>query len=213
MPTICKTVFQDDFVKNITWTGKTNSKNVKKLSLKKYEKIVGFIADLAFAADKTCTQKKCEENIIYKVFKYAYRNKKTKSGDIFDNDSRSTSSPIVSLQESTPITNDNSCEPSTVQGAKVPSASNSLISELDGNMNQTVHTKVAHPPSYGPPPPSSNGATIMNIPTQQPYQNPYSQNMSYYQPQFNQNQFVNPRPDGQPLGPNWTTNSFGHKWF
>lgn len=74
-PAIIKCLFKDDLLKQITWTGKSNSKATKKISMKKHKSVIKLITDLCLAADRGYSEIKCEHDLIYKVCKYAYRKK------------------------------------------------------------------------------------------------------------------------------------------
>lgn len=66
------TIFEKEFMANITWTGK-GKKGVKKVALSKFPKCVELVVQLATAASKSYTKQLCEQCIKYKILKYAYR--------------------------------------------------------------------------------------------------------------------------------------------
>lgn len=72
-------IFSDEIQPKITWTGKTNKKNLKKIALKAFTKIMKLMTSLSRAADIKFTDKLCEETIVYKILKYAYRVKSAKA--------------------------------------------------------------------------------------------------------------------------------------
>lgn len=49
----------------------------KKVSLKKYVKTIKIITDLCLAADRKYSKSQCQKDLIYKVFKYAYKKNDT----------------------------------------------------------------------------------------------------------------------------------------
>lgn len=73
---IFNSIFEDSFLTNITWTGRSGTKNQKKIVLKSCTNIVQLLKDLCIASDEKYTAEKCEKAIVYKVLKYAYRKKK-----------------------------------------------------------------------------------------------------------------------------------------
>lgn len=69
------TVFDKKLLAEMTWTGKTAQKGVKKISLKKYSAILNLTSGLAMEGSKSYSKNECEKHITYNVLKYAYRSK------------------------------------------------------------------------------------------------------------------------------------------
>lgn len=118
LPILGKKNFSDDFVCEISWSGKSNVKFLKKIALKKYTEIRNLIFELCYIADKQCTELACETILKDKVVKYAYRNKKVANAqDItavmtaqddssnVDHDSASTSQSNSASTNQNPSTN------------------------------------------------------------------------------------------------------------
>lgn len=63
------------FLSDITWTGKAGKGKEKKIALEKYANIVRVIFSLCHNADRSYTLKNCQNGVIYKVLKHAYRTK------------------------------------------------------------------------------------------------------------------------------------------
>lgn len=95
---LAKCVIDKKFVSQITWTGKTNEANKRKVSFILFEKTVKLLRDLCSVADSKYTSQKFDFDIVYKVFKYAYRKNKTKT-NAENNDSTSNTEPVVYLRE------------------------------------------------------------------------------------------------------------------
>lgn len=81
VPILGKKIFSDDFLCEISWSGKSNVKSLKKIALKKYTGIRNLIFELCNIADKQCTELACENILKEKVIKYAYRNKKVANAE------------------------------------------------------------------------------------------------------------------------------------
>lgn len=89
----------------MTWTGKTNKKDTKKISLKSFTKITKLLISLSRAADIKYTDALFAKTIVYKILKYAYR---INSSNDDDSDARATiEEPIVIALPTNPITNSN----------------------------------------------------------------------------------------------------------
>lgn len=78
------------FLCTITWTGKSDSKAKKKIKFESYTEIIGLINEVCVAADRKYSNVQCRIDMVYKIFKYAYRNKS-------DNDSEGTKQKASSL--------------------------------------------------------------------------------------------------------------------
>lgn len=57
----------------MTWTGKTNKKDTKKIAFKSFTKITKLLITLSQAADVKYTDAIFAKTIVYKILKYAYR--------------------------------------------------------------------------------------------------------------------------------------------
>lgn len=66
-------VFNEEIQPKMTWTGKTNKKDMKKIALKSFTKITKLLTSLSQAADVKYTDALFAKTIIYKILKYAYR--------------------------------------------------------------------------------------------------------------------------------------------
>lgn len=74
---VCETIF-NSFINQITWTGRAN-KGMKKLALSKYANTVKLITELCLKADSRYSASECQNDIIYKVLKYAFKHKDSSS--------------------------------------------------------------------------------------------------------------------------------------
>lgn len=100
------------FISNITWSGKTNSKEKKKTRFDHRVDIVGLIYEICTTADSKYSNVRCKTDMVYKVFKYAYRNKvgensnctnqKASSSTIGNISTAPTNKLIQPLQTNTP---------------------------------------------------------------------------------------------------------------
>lgn len=66
-------MFDRTFLSDITWTGKTNQKGVKKIALKKYVRILDLASNLTKASCSSYSTEKCEQYIKYEILKYAHK--------------------------------------------------------------------------------------------------------------------------------------------
>lgn len=65
-------VIDKGLMKTMTWTGKTNVRDVRKLALNKYTLLLKLIHETVLKADSTYTYKQFQSDIVNKVVKYAY---------------------------------------------------------------------------------------------------------------------------------------------
>lgn len=202
---ICECLFESEFMNTITWTGKSSSKSNKKLPMKSYKGVVKLITDLCVAADHDYSEKKCENDLIYKVFKYAYR-KKTRNSDIHDNDSSSVDSGQSAnsdqniMQSVSPLVppSDENTAPEEIrnEGTQVipvvSSDCNTAQQQKLISHSTSPHMALPLPPHMFPPQPQV-GMGLVQQPYQPHYtpyyqQHPYSQYTPHYQPQYNKYQ-------------------------
>lgn len=62
-------------LKTISWTGKSDSKLKKKIRFESYTEMIMLINEVCITADKKYTDVQCKKDMVYKIFKYAYRIK------------------------------------------------------------------------------------------------------------------------------------------
>lgn len=72
VPHVTYAIISQDFLSQITWTGRAGKGMGKKVSLEKYQNIIRAIFTLCQKADQRYTLEKCRKSVIYKVIKYAY---------------------------------------------------------------------------------------------------------------------------------------------
>lgn len=195
MRSICGGLLTEQLLSKMTWTGKTNKKDVKKIAFKEQKKITELIFGLAAAADSTIDRTLGKRLIIYEVLKYAYR----KAGDVIvdasDNSSQSTNAAsttniIVSTSTANPI--QNSPAYSTANGSEIQQ------NPPDGS-NYYQHYRPEPLPMPYFDPAYQHYQTIPQLPQplqqQLPYQ-PYQ-----YQPYQNPVPVGPPHPNSMPAGP------------
>lgn len=86
-------LIEPQFLKTISWTGKSDSKSKKKIRFEKFAGLIGLINEVCIAADERYTDVQCKKDMVYKVFKYAYRIKSdSESNDTTQNKSNPTTS-------------------------------------------------------------------------------------------------------------------------
>lgn len=69
-------LMEREFLKKTTWTGKADPKTkVKKIKFELYTGVIALIYEVCTAADRRYTNVQCRSDMVYKVFKYAYRIK------------------------------------------------------------------------------------------------------------------------------------------
>lgn len=67
-------VIAEKFLKSITWTGKTNIRDVRKIELRKYSLLLKLIHETILAADSDYTYNKFHTNMVNNVVKYAHNS-------------------------------------------------------------------------------------------------------------------------------------------
>lgn len=67
-------VIATTLLKTMTWTGKTNVRDMRKLAFSKYTLLLKLIHETVLAADSSYTQKKFQSDMVNKVLKYAYNS-------------------------------------------------------------------------------------------------------------------------------------------
>lgn len=142
MRSICDSIFAEQLQTKMTWTGKTNTKSVKKIALQDCKKITELIYGLAAAADRTIDIKIAKNLIVYSVLKYAYRNAKTDVVDTSDSTSLSTTTASIndtSVKKSTVVTD-------PLQNSAVLSSAN----RIDPQPNPPNSMNLCHQNTSGP---------------------------------------------------------------
>lgn len=76
---ICKplfdTIIDSELKKKFTWTGRTSLGN-SKMAFSVYKEVVALLFSVIRLADSNYTTKKCQQNVTYKVLKFAGQEKK-----------------------------------------------------------------------------------------------------------------------------------------
>lgn len=68
-------LIEPQFLKTISWTGKSDSKLKKKVKFESFSEIIGLICEVCNTADENYSDVQCKKDMVYKIFKYAYRIK------------------------------------------------------------------------------------------------------------------------------------------
>lgn len=155
-------MFDGSLLAKTTWTGRSGVKNQKKITLKSYNKFLQLVKDLCYASDETYTEKKCESAIIYKIIKYAYRNKSNSesSSDSAGSSNNGKTEESNSVKPSTGtnaidngLPNQTDQQVSTVQHSIHPSNFQHLQAVQQASSSHSgVHATYPPPPTTYPPP-------------------------------------------------------------
>lgn len=177
---VCNYIFANDFMSKITWTGRSGSKEVKRVPLKKYGEIVKIITDLSLAADEKFSEKQCEHELVYSVFKYAYRRQPSIQDSVSDSSSNCSSAISVST-DSTDSTTGQPQRSKCID--KLQPVSQGTSNNVE--QHQTSHfAQVSQSNGYNPFQPPQNAMNGV-IPHQ--YYQPYPHHIPYYPAQFMHN--------------------------
>lgn len=87
-PIVCSLIDRG-FWSSISWSGRAGKGKEKKIALSKYMKVVRAVCILCQKADQQYKKEQCENDIKYKIIKYAYgKNTKNNSDSLQLTDSR-----------------------------------------------------------------------------------------------------------------------------
>lgn len=154
VPELYIQIIDAKFVQTISWTGKSNVKDVKKLRLKNYNNTVKVILDLGIAAS-SASRSKCQDCLIGKAIKYAYREQRKS----IESDSNSTTpAPPNVVCNDTDKTDSN--------GNNMASTSSNNVSDNHSSQNNVNATPMQSQP-WGP---SINAPILNNHQSYQQYQ-------------------------------------------
>lgn len=148
MRSVCDNIFAEQLQTKMTWTGKTNTKSVKKIALQNCKKVIELIYGLAAAADKTIDSKMGKNLIVYSVLKYAYRNAMVDVGDTSANTSHSTTA--ASTNDTSVKTCHNTTAADPIQNLPVIPSANNGISLQQNPPNPTNEYYHCPPGPTGP---------------------------------------------------------------
>lgn len=87
-------LIEPQFLATISWTGKSDSKQKKKIKFESFSEMIELISKVCVAADRKYSEVQCKKDMVYKVFKYAYRIKSDKESDGTPQN-KSNSTPII----------------------------------------------------------------------------------------------------------------------
>lgn len=188
---IVNRIISPEFMININWTGKpgkTSSGHGPKIKFQMYTNIVQLITKVVMAADKSVTEEKAIDLIIYKAIKYAYSRSKTPSSINISPSSTeilvevaSTCTPELSSRSPSP-----SMSPSRVATSVQFCNSTSNVVQMEQNHLQqnAFGNGIEQRPMFASQPPPIYPPQHMPLQQQPIYQQMHPHAHPYYQPSY-----------------------------
>lgn len=96
-------LFEKDFLKGITWTGRSAANAPRKIPLKEKIQTLSVVTRLCMVADRSYSTSQCEHDIKYAVLKYAYLGA---NGTTSSKSKRSKTTPVAPAENNANIVSD-----------------------------------------------------------------------------------------------------------